>query len=260
MIHPGHAEHFVATVMHPKVFSSSSKASTEPPAEEQAARILIVSGDRAMRNFLRREFLDQNIFADTCATAQDASNVLASQRFDLVVVDLDAKDENAYNCLAEIRSGETSHIPIFTLTTRTGADDTVMALDSGADDCLIKPFSLQEMQARVRCLLRRRVMPSASVTPRAGLVLRPDQNLVIRGSRRIQLTAREFSLLEYLMDHYGNTVSRADLLRDVWQTADDPRTNLVDVYMKYLRDKLDADEENKLIRTVRGVGYVLSAE
>lgn len=213
-----------------------------------------------MRNFLRREFLNLHFLADVCGNRAELPELLREQSFDLLLIDLNAKEVDALACLSEIRSAETTDIPILMLTARTGADDTILALDNGADDCLIKPFSLQEMQARVRSLLRRRTAPVAMPPSRAGLVLRSDQNVVVRGGRRIQLTAREFGILDYLLANYGKTVSRADLLRDVWQTSDDPRTNLVDVYMKYLRDKLDIEDEPKLIRTVRGIGYVLSAE
>jgi DNA-binding response OmpR family regulator len=150
------------------------------------------------------------------------------------------------------------HLPILVLTARNRTADLVTALEQGADDCLIKPFSLQELLARVRGLLRRRSAPAVGSTKVDNLIINTEEHSVLRGDRRIDLTLREFALLEYLMKNLGKAVSRATLMQEVWNIPFDPTTNIVDVYMKYLRDKIDLAGEVKLIRTVRGVGYMMS--
>ncbi len=151
-------------------------------------------------------------------------------------------------------------LPVLVLTARSRTEDMVMAFDSGADDCLVKPFSYIELLARVGALLRRNV----GVLPRSihvgDLMLDREEHRVERRGRKVELTPREFDLLEFLMRTPGAPVSRATLMEEVWGTEFDPSTNVVDVYMKYLRDKIDGSEEIKLIRTVRGVGYVVGAE
>jgi DNA-binding response OmpR family regulator len=131
-------------------------------------------------------------------------------------------------------------------------------LEKGADDYLIKPFSFLELIARVRALQRRNVLAPAAPSNVNELTLSREEYRVMRGGRRIDLTPREFAILEYLIKHVGRPVSRAMLIQDVWNIPYDPSSNIVDVYMKYLRDKVDLEGEVKLIRTVRGVGYVLS--
>ena len=138
-------------------------------------------------------------------------------------------------------------------------EDVVLALNQGADDCLGKPFSFQEMVARIRSLLRRSdVSANESASKIGDLTVDREQRRVMRGTRRIDLTPREFAILEYLVSQAGKPVTRADLMREVWHAVLDPTTNIVDVYMKYLRDKVDGEGEVKLIHTVRGIGYVLS--
>jgi len=151
-------------------------------------------------------------------------------------------------------------LPILVLTARNRTEDLLLALEQGADDYLIKPFSFMELLARVRNLLRRSSSPAVSSSKIGNLTINREEHWVMRGDRRIDLTVREFALLEYLMSNVGKAVSRATLMREVWNTQLDSTTNIVDVYMKYLRDKIDREGEVKLIRTVRGVGYVLSGE
>ena len=148
-------------------------------------------------------------------------------------------------------------LPVLVLTGRSRTEDMVKALDHGADDCLLKPFSLLELMARVRVLLRRATPASAGAERATGLVLDRSEYRVVRNGRQIHLTPREFTVLEYLMEHAGKAISRATLMQDIWKMPLETNTNIVDVYMKYLRDKIDGEGEEKLIQTVRGVGYVL---
>jgi two-component system copper resistance phosphate regulon response regulator CusR len=149
-------------------------------------------------------------------------------------------------------------LPILVLTARNRTQDLVSALEQGADDFLIKPFSFLELLARVKALLRRNSAAVVSSSKIGSLTMSREEHSVMRGERRIDLTSREFTLLEYLMNNVGKAVSRKTLMQDVWNIPFDSTTNIVDVYMKYLRDKIDLEGEPKLIRTVRGVGYVLS--
>jgi DNA-binding response OmpR family regulator len=131
------------------------------------------------------------------------------------------------------------------------------AFENGADDFLNKPFSIRELVARTRRLLRRGRSGTAKPSKSSRLTLNREGYSVLRGDQQIDLTPKEFAILEYLMSHSGKVVSRQNLLRDIWNNQSNSSTNVVDVYMKYLRDKIDAGQENKILRTVRGIGYVL---
>jgi len=221
-------------------------------------RVLIVEDDIPLGKFLSRE-LELKLFSvDTSEDGEAASVRLKESTYDLVILDLNLPKVDGMTLLKQVHRTN-PQLPILVLTARSRTEDLVLALEQGADDCLIKPFSLKELLARVRSLLRRKTSVVVETTATVGnLVVNREEHRVTRGARRIDLTPREFDILEFLIANLGKPVSRMTLMREVWNLPFDSTTNIVDVYMKYLRDKINAEGEVKLIRTVRGVGYVLS--
>jgi DNA-binding response OmpR family regulator len=224
-------------------------------------KILVVDDDIPLGKFLSRELKRRHFSVDVRHDGEAACEDLQNPLHDLVILDLNLPKMSGMAVIKQVRLSQ-PRLPILVLTARNRTEDLVGALEQGADDCLIKPFSFLELLARVRCLLRRNSAPLEPVSSSkiANLTINREEHWVMRGERRIELTAREFALLEYLMNNVGKAVSRSTLMREVWNIAFDSTSNIVDVYMKYLRDKIDLDEEVKLIRTVRGVGYVLSSD
>lgn len=220
-------------------------------------KILIVEDDVSLAKFLSRELVLKHISVQLCHDGETACDDLRDSTYDLVVLDLNLPVMDGIAVLKHIRLNQ-PRLPVLVLTARSRTADLVLALDQGADDCLIKPFSFLELLARIRGLLRRNNSTPVSSSKVGNLTMNREEHWVLRGDRRIDLTAREFALLEYLMNNAGKAVSRTTIMQEVWNTTFDSTTNIVDVYMKYLRDKIDLEGEVKLIRTVRGVGYVLS--
>ena len=151
-------------------------------------------------------------------------------------------------------------MPVLLLTVRATIEDKVLGLDAGADDYLTKPFAFQELVARVRALLRRRPEMAPTVLQVGDLILDPARRTATRGGDKITLTPREFTLLDYFMRNPGRVLTRTMIAEHVWDYAFDTSTNVIDVYVNYLRKKIDADREPKLLQTVRGVGYVLKVD
>jgi DNA-binding response OmpR family regulator len=219
-------------------------------------KILVVDDDIALGKFLSRELKRRHFCVEMRHDGEAARDSIQESIYDLVILDMNLPKMDGMAVLKQVRLSH-PRLPILVLTARNHTQDLVLALEQGADDYLIKPFSFLELLARVRSLLRRNSSPPASSSKVGNLTINREEHWVQRGDRRIDLTAREFALLEYLMNNAGKAVSRATIMREVWNTAFDSTTNIVDVYMKYLRDKVDIEGEVKLIRTVRGVGYVL---
>ncbi len=221
-------------------------------------RILIAEDDEALARFVRQGLEGEQYHVDVFSDGEQARAAAIDLEYDLLILDLNLPKVDGVAILRQLRSKKPS-LPVLILTQRTRVEDRVQCLDGGADDYLPTPFSFSELSARIRALLRRSHLPSESVLTVADLKLDRVQHLVERAGTRIDLTAKEFSLLEYLMRNAGRSVTRSMILEHVWNLTFDTTTNLVDVYINYVRRKIDDGHATKLIRTVRGVGYKLRA-
>ena len=221
-------------------------------------RILIVEDEpktaNAIRNGLRGEAYD----AVVARTGEEGFFVLNAESFDLVVLDWMLPGRDGIAILKTLRSRGTK-TPVLLLTARDTIEDRVLGLDSGADDYLVKPFAFAELLARIRALLRRAGDTDILRKQIGDLVLDVENRRVLRGSREIAVTPREFELLAYLLRHHGQTVTRQMLAKDVWREPHraTPLDNVIDVHVAHLRRKVDEGHRQKLIHTVRGVGFVL---
>ncbi len=208
-----------------------------------------------MARFVQQALDEEGHLTDIAVDGASGFAMARSQQYQLVIVDTLLPKLSGLEVCRQLR-GEGHTVPILMLTALDSVDSTVAGLDSGADDYLTKPFALEELLARVRALLRRR-MDRSSVLTVDDLTLDIVTREARRSNKLIQLSAREFSLLEYLMRNAGRPLSRAAITENVWGLDFDPETNVVDVYINYLRTKIDANRQKKLIRTVRGIGYMI---
>ncbi len=229
------------------------------PFAAPAPRILVVEDDVPLARLLGTWLTTEGFETEQAHDGLEALAKLAVFSYTLVLLDLNLPGMDGSTLLGKVHL-EHPDISVLVLTGRNRPEDMVLTLNQGADDCLVKPFSLVELLARIRALLRRRasVPVEAAHLQQPALLLNREEYRVERDGRKIDLTPREFALLEFLMEHSPRPVSRATLMEQVWRVPFDPTTNIVDVYMKYLRDKIDCTGEAKLIRTVRGVGYALA--
>jgi DNA-binding response OmpR family regulator len=220
-------------------------------------QILVAEDDVALAQFLRKGLERQQYAVDVVHDGESVLRALSDMQYDLLTLDLNLPNLDGMSVLKQLRPAK-PRLPILVLTGRATLEDRIQALDTGADDCITKPFSFVEFSARVRALLRRNGGLAGGVLRVGDLVLNREEMRVERTGQRIDLTAKEFAVLEYLMLNARRPVTRAMIMENVWKAAYDPKTNLVDVYVKYVRDKVDQNFAPKLIRTVRNIGYVLA--
>lgn len=220
-------------------------------------RILVVEDDAALAAYIRRGLMAEHYEADVALDGEQGLEMASTQDYDLLILDLNLPKLDGIALLRQLRP-EKPHLPVLVLTARPRVEDRVFALDSGADDCVTKPFSYVELSARLRALLRRERKTVESVLQVGDLRLDRVEHRVQRAGRRIELTAKEYALLEYLMRNAGRRITRSMIIEHVWNLHFATNTNVVDVYINYLRKKLDRDSPSPLIHTIRGVGYELS--
>ena len=225
-----------------------------------AYRVLILEGSSSLARLLATGLSAEAPEVEVSADLDEAMQMLHERSYQLLILDMDLKDVNGVALLRRLRA-EQPDMRVLVLSGQAGVEGLVTALDEGADDYLLKPFSLLEMMARVRAMRRRWNHSAPPRIPASSkVVLHRERCQVERGGRMIDLTPREFSLLEFMMQHAGQTLSRAMLVQEVWNTELEPTTNIVDVYVKYLRDKVDEGHSEKLIRTIRGRGYMFQTQ
>ena len=217
-------------------------------------RILIAEDDAPLATFIAKAFKSEDHVTEIAASGEDALQRLQKGLFDLLILDLNLPVVSGSEVLSKIRS-ENADIPILILTATDEVTERVSCLDAGADDYLTKPFSFSELSARIRAVLRRKNRAGQAYLKVADLELDYMQRTVHRGDRNIELTPKEFALLDYFMRNPGRRITRNMIIEHVWKLSPDTMTNVVDVYVNYLRKKIDEGAKIKLIRTIRGVGY-----
>src|SRR6516165_12222859 len=218
---------------------------------------LIIEDDHTIADFVARGLREAGFAVDVAGDGEEGLQVALEQNPDVAIVDLMLPRRDGLSVIDELRRrGRTT--PVLILSARRSVDDRVRGLQSGGDDYLTKPFAFTELLARVQALVRRSTRPAEPTTLTAGdLELDLLSRRVTRGGKPIDLRPREFALLEYLLRNTGKVVSKTMILSHVWEYSFDPQTNIVDVLVSRLRDKVDRPFETRLIHTVRGVGYVL---
>jgi heavy metal response regulator len=221
-------------------------------------RILVVEDEKKVAGFVRQGLEEEGYAVDIAPDGQDGLEKALDRVHDLIILDLCLPKMDGLQVLRELRNRKIG-TPVLLLTVRAAIEDKVIGLDSGADDYLTKPFAFQELVARVRALFRRKADGGAALLHYADLTLDPSRRTALRGEDRIELTAKEYALLEYFLRNPERVLTRTMILDHVWDYDFDPETNVIDVYVNYLRKKIDAGREPKLIHTVRGAGYVLKS-
>ena len=224
------------------------------------AKILLVEDEVNIASFIERGLLEFGHEVRVAYDGQAGWELVQQEDFELLILDIIMPKMNGLQLCKQYRQTYGYQSPVIMLTALGTTEDIVSGLDAGADDYLVKPFSFQELEARIKALLRRTgAEPAVPLLTCGALTLDPSSHRATRGKVVIDLTVKEYRLLEYLIQNQGTAQSRLTLLKNVWDKNFDTNTNVVDVYVNYLRSKIDKDFDHKMIRTVVGVGYMLEA-
>ena len=221
-------------------------------------RFLIVEDELKMARALRRGLEREGHAVEVASDGEDGLHLARASEFDVIVLDVMLPVRDGFSVCRELRAAGV-WTPVLMLTARDAVEDRIRGLDAGADDYLVKPFAFGELLARLRALIRRGPSDRPPVLEVGDVLLDPAAHTVARAGVAVELTTREFALLEFLMRHAGEAVSRTRILEQVWDVNYDGFSNVVDVYVGYLRRKLEEPFDRSLIRTVRGVGYALES-
>jgi two-component system, OmpR family, copper resistance phosphate regulon response regulator CusR len=222
-------------------------------------RVLVVEDETKVGSFIKRALEEESYAVDLCEDGAQGLDLALSGSYDIIVIDLMLPNLPGLEILRRIRK-EKIHTPVLILTAQSKVDQKVKGLDAGADDYLTKPFAIDELLARVRVLLRRGTAEAPGILQVDDLILNPATREVTRDGQRIDLTVKEYALLEYFMRHAGRVLTRPMISEHVWDQDFDTFTNVIDVYVNYLRNKIDRGRSRKLIHTIRGSGYMLKAD
>jgi len=222
-------------------------------------RLLVVEDEKKVSSFIKKGLEEEGYAVDVASDGETGLQMALDRVHDLIILDIQLPKLDGLSVLYELRKEKVS-TPVLLLTVRATIEDKVLGLDAGADDYLTKPFAFQELVARTRALLRRRTEGKPAVLQVADLTLNPTRRTVFRGDRKIDLTTKEFALLDYLMRNPGRVLTRTMIAEHVWDYDFDSSIVVHHVYVNYLRKKIDSDHKQKLIHTIRGVGYMLKAD
>ncbi|AYA37019.1 DNA-binding response regulator [Hymenobacter oligotrophus] len=221
-------------------------------------KLLLVEDEPKLASFIRKGFENEAYEIEVAYDGRVGKSLLERNRYDVVILDVNLPYINGFELCRQLREHD-AHVPVLMLTALDSLDDKVAGFEAGADDYLVKPFEFRELLMRVRALGKRNheAATAKRVLRMADLELNLDGRYVTRAGQRIDLTTREYSLLEYLLLNRGKTVTRVDITERVWELNFDTNTNIIDVYVSYLRKKIDKDFTPKLIHTVVGMGYTM---
>ncbi|WP_461095252.1 response regulator [Spirosoma gilvum] len=224
-------------------------------------KILVVEDEPKLASFVRKGLEEQSCEVDVAYDGQLGRTMALNNPYDVIIMDINLPKMNGFDVVQSIRQ-EKNRTPVLMLTAMGSVDDKLTGFEAGADDYLVKPFEFRELMARLRALTKRNSEGSmqTNVLKVADLELDLNEKIARRGAKRIELTAKEFGLLEYLIRNRGRVVSRVDIAEKVWDIHFDTGTNVIDVYVNFLRKKIDKDFPKKLIHTVIGMGYMLKEE
>ena len=222
-------------------------------------RILLAEDQKDLNELLSRRLKAENYTVDSCYDGEAVLDYMDCAQYDALILDIMMPKKDGLEVLKILRS-RNDHIPVLLLTAKESIEDRVRGLDAGADDYLVKPFAFEELMARIRVMLRKPAVMKTTVYRLADLEVHVDTMIVYRAGEEIHLSGKEFALLRYMIQNAGIVLSRSRLEEHLWNYDYAGGSNVIDVYIRYLRKKIDSGHDKKLIHTIRGVGYVLKEE